>query len=438
VPASATIKSVAAGLAGVLNVTANTNVTKVLAAAHGDRIELQSFDITKTGSQVPISVSSSIGTAGALTTFIGASGTNCLDSTAHGTLQTLTLPQSLPGGFQITGTPVSGSSITATITKTNGTQVGVTATYVAGSATTLFQIAQQLLNSINANPNLTGADGVNGQDLVNTSQATPQVQFNLYANSPGWSAAEVQVSLSVAGFTFSPVGQVRLDGNVNDLHPRAHLYVTAGAPNLPVTFGFNTTTQMDGFHTLTAVAYEGSHVRTQGRATQTVQIQNSSLAATFTTLVGGSNTALEATLQFSVAANTGSISKIELFSTGGSLDSVSSQSSAIFAVGCTNLGIGLHPFYAVVTASTGKQYRTETKWIRIVGADSPFAVAIGSPPPTLIWAASAGRSYDILSTTGLTNSYQTNASLTPSNSTAQWTDTNPPVPERLYRVRTSK
>jgi hypothetical protein len=97
----------------------------------------------------------------------------------------------------------------------------------------------------------------------------------------------------------------------------------------------------------------------------------------------------------------------------------------------------LHPFYAVVTASSGVQYRTETKWIRIIGADAPFPVSLTAPPPALWWPATAGRSYDVLSTTNTANVMQVTASLIPSNSTAAWADTNPPVPQRFYRVRTS-
>ncbi len=131
--------------------------------------------------------------------------------------------------------------------------------------------------------------------------------------------------------------------------------------NLPLAFAFGTATQPDGFHELTAVAYEGSHVRTQRRVAQAVRIQNTPLSAVFTTLVGDTNTALEATLQFSVVANTNGVTKIELFSTGGSLAVVTNQSSAVFAVAGTTLGAGLHPFYAVVTAGGGQQYRIAPK-----------------------------------------------------------------------------
>ena len=221
------------------------------------------------------------------------------------------------------------------------------------------------------------------------------------------------------------------------MQPRNHLYLTAGATNLPLNFAFNTTTQADGYHELTAVAYEGSHVRTQKRIAQTVRVQNSSLAAAFTTLLGDTNTALEATLQFSVVANTNNISKIELFSTGGLLTSVLNQSNAVFSIAGISLGPGLHPFYAVVTASSGKQYRTETKWVRLVGRDTLFAVSIAAPPPRLTWPAAAGRSYDILSATNVTNAFQASATVTPSNSAAQWTDTNSAAARRFYRVRTS-
>ena len=140
---------------------------------------------------------------------------------------------------------------------------------------------------------------------------------------------------SSADLSLFPSTAVKLDENLSDLQPRAQLYITAGVTNLPLTFAFNTTTQADGFHELTAVAYEGSHVRTQKRVAQDFQIQNSSLSAAFTVLVGDTNSAVEATLQFSVIANTNNISKIELFSTGASLGSVLNQSNAVFSVAGT-------------------------------------------------------------------------------------------------------
>jgi hypothetical protein len=302
---------------------------------------------------------------------------------------------------------------------------------------------QRLLDLVNTNasPSLQGADGLAGEDLVTDYPGTAppeQVEFNLRARSQGWDAAQIQVALSGSPtFVISPSGTNGLDDNLGDLEPRNHLYITAGVTNLPLTFACNTTTQADGYHGLTAVAYEGSHVRVQQRTDQTVRFLNSALSANFASLLGGSNTDLSATLQFSVAANTNNVSKIELFSTGGSLGSVTGQSSALFSVAGTNLGLGLHPFYALVIAGNGKQYRTDTKWIRLLGAEPPFKVSISATPATLGWPATVGRSYDVLSTTNLSNAFQLSAAVTPTNSAALWTDTNTGARQRFYRVRTS-
>jgi hypothetical protein len=155
-------------------------------------------------------------------------------------------------------------------------------------------------------------------------------------------------------------------------------------------------------------------------------------------LSGASNTLLGVPLVFSVAANTNAIARIELFSTGGSLASVTGQSNATFTVDSTNLGLGLHPFYALVAANSGKQYRTETKRVRLVNSpEAPFTLAITAPPPTLSWPATAGRGYDVLSATNVLSSFVVRASLTPTNSPAMWTETNAVVARRYYRVRTS-
>jgi uncharacterized protein (TIGR03790 family) len=419
IPANATIKSVASNLTVTLNLPAYTNVTKVMAFAHGDRIELQSFDTNKPGSHVSISISNTVGSAAGITTFVTASRTNFLDTIAWGILQ-----------FNIAGTVVPGDYLQLTATKTNGAQVTVLVTN-SSTNTTLNQFIQQLMNAINATNALQGSDGLVAEDL--TLDDVSGWDFNLRARGQGLYAAQIQASIQ-GTFTISPAGTLALNANLPDLQPRNQLYITAGVTNLPLTFAFNTVTQADGFHELTAVVYEGSHVRTQQRVAQTVRIKNTTLTAVFTTLVGDTNTALEATLVFSVIANN-TAAKIELFSTGGSLGTVSNQASSTFSVAATNLGVGLHPFYAVVTGSSAKQYRTATKWIRIIGAEPPFSVAVAAPPPRLAWPAIAGRLYDILSATSLATGFQIRGAVTPTNSAGQWTETNSLGPQRFYRVQ---
>jgi hypothetical protein len=246
----------------------------------------------------------------------------------------------------------------------------------------------------------------------------------------------VRVAISGSpAFTILDAGTNRLDENVSDLQPRNHLYLTAGVTNLSLTFSLDTTALADGSHELAAVVYEGSHVRTQARVTQNVRVQNTPLNASFTTLAGAANTVLDFTLLFSVAANTNTISTIELFTTGGSVGVVSNLSSATFTVVATNLGIGLHPFYAVVTRSDGKQYRTGTEWIRIGGPEPPFGLTMTVPPPTITWPATAGRLYQVLNATNITDTFQLYATVTPSNSPGLWIDTVTGVPQQFYRVR---
>jgi hypothetical protein len=369
-----------------------------------------------------LSVSNSIGAGSSLTTFISAARTNFLDTIAWGILP-----------ITIGGTVVPGDYLQLTTTKTTGAVVSVSVTNTA-TGVTLSQFIQTFMNAINATASLQGSDGLVSEDL--TQADATSWTFNLRALSVGLAAAQIQGAV-LGTFTISPIGSQALTNNLSDLQPRNHLFITTGQTNLPITYAFNTTALADGFHELTAVAYEGSSVHTQQRAIQTVRIQNTSLSATFTTLFGGTNTAIEAILQFSIVASTNAISKIELFSTGGSLTNVTGQSSVTFSVPGSSLGIGLHPFYAIVTATTGKQYRTETKWIRLVGTDSPFVVAMAAHPPALAWPASAGRSYDILSATNLTNAFQLRTTLVPSNSAAYWQETNATAPQRFYRVRTS-
>ena len=424
IPANASIKSVASNLTVRLNGASYTNATKLRAAAYGDRIELQLFDLAQLGSQVPVVVSNSAGPASLLTTFVQASGGSLLDSAALG-IRAVT----------IGGTVVLADFLQLDVTKTNGATVSVSVTNT-NTGVTLAQFVQQFVNAINADPNLQNDDGLIAEDFISDPDLPATMDFNLRPRGQGIKAAQIQVLVS-GSFLITPVGTQTLDENLTDLQPRAHLYVTAGLTNLPVTFGFNTTALADGFHELSAVAYEGSHVRTQKRVSQFIRITNTPLAATFNCLLCDTNTALEATLQFLVTANTNTISRIELFSTGGSWGVVSNSASATFSLAATNLGLGLHPFYAIVTRNDGRQYRTETKWIRLLGDEPPFALRIAGSAPTVSWLATAGRRYEILSAVNVTNAFTVRDAITPTNSPAQWSETNNASNSRFYRVRSA-
>ncbi|MSU59169.1 MAG: TIGR03790 family protein [Pedosphaera sp.] len=440
IPTSATLQLVASNLAVRLNGTSYTNATKVHAAAHGDRVELRSFDLTRAGDDTTLAVSNHIGSATLLTTAAGATRSNFLDHVASGnhhyliTNSQLTLP--------------AGDFLKCVVIKTNGTVVTVTSTNQTPGEK-LNNFARLFFAAINTNAQLATADGFSVENIamnedepywsfIYSFSNDRSGEFDLRARSAGWPESQIQVALTGSpGFTILDAGTNRLDENVADLQPRNHLYVAAGLTNLAFTFALNTTTNVDGYHELTAVAYEGSHVRTQKRVSQSVRIANSPLSATLTCLLCDTNTALEATLQFLVTANTNTISRIELFSTGGSWGVVSNLQSAPFSIAATNLGLGLHPFYAVVMRTDGKQYRTGTKWIRLLGTEAPFLVNIAAGAPTLSWPATAGRRYEILSATNVTNTLTLRDAVTPTNSPGWWSETNTSAAERIYRVRSA-
>jgi len=306
--------------------------------------------------EIQATASSAIGNAGQLSTFLTASRPAFLESGALG----------MQGYSERSNSVPANSWMKFIFTKTNGqiAVVGVTNQSPDNSGA----LASQLYSAINSNPALQGSDGVVAGDYeVNQYGTFNFTSFNLYARSPGYQAAAIQVIPTVSSFkvpSFSTTGST-LTQNLSDLEPRNHLYVTAGAASLALTFPLDTSALADGYHDLTAVAYEGSNVRTQTKATVTVIVKNSSLSAVLTLLDLTNQAPVQGTYHVQVAANTNMVSLITLFSTGGVLDSATNVSTAIFQVNGTDLWAGRHPFYAVVETSDGLKYRTATQWIRL-------------------------------------------------------------------------
>ncbi|MGD0816311.1 MAG: TIGR03790 family protein [Verrucomicrobiota bacterium] len=422
VPAHATLASVAAGLADVLN--SGSNSALVSATVYGDRIELQSMNPALPGASVTLSANTTHGDA-LPATFLTPALPTFLDTIATGYHNLL-----------VSNPPTVGDWLQLEVEETNGNKVTLSVTN-ANSGATIGQFLQKLFDDVNSTPALQLSNGVYAGDFDDESPSG-YADFNLYAQSPGWAAAAIQVTLNASSdLEFMAPATSQLQDNLSDLEPRNHLYVTSGALSLPVNSTLDTTQLQDGYHELTAVAYEGTSVRTQTQVSRQVRVQNSGLSASLNTLVGGSNTDVGATLQFSVTVNTNNIKAIQLFSTGGLLGVVSNQAPAYFSVAGANLGIGLHPFYAVVTGNANNQYRTATTWIELIGPEPEFTISASYPPLTLYWSCTAGRAYNVLMATNILGPFQTAASLTPSNSAGVWIDTNGYAAERFYRVEAS-
>ena len=304
--------------------------------------------------EIQTSTANAIGNANSLSTFLTASRYSFQASAAFG----------MQGYMVISNMPSTNAWIRFTFTKTNGQTVVVAVTNQSGGNSGM--LAGQICAAINTNSALQGADGVVADDYVVNPSGT--ITFNLYARSPGYQAAAIQVAPKVYQQVFMSTPQGTLTQNLSDLQPRNHLYVTAGAASMALTFPLDTTTLADGYHELTAVAYEGSSVRTETAVTAPVVVQNTFLSATLALLDLTNQAPVQGTYHIQVTANTNTVSLITLFSTGGALSMATNVSTAIFQVNGTNLWDGLHPFYAVVQTSDGLTYRTQTQCVRLVSA----------------------------------------------------------------------
>ena len=369
VPANATLATVASNINTLINQPANTNMTHVASSVYGDRLELQAniatrpaapsaLRVGRTTSQPTNAVfqyltSNSAGTGGALTAFLTAKRDLFLNSPICGYR-----------GCSMNGMPSVGSWVQATVTKTKGAIVQLAYTNLTSTATPL-DLATQLVALVNASPDLQGPDGAVAE--LATLGSFSAGSFILRARTLGYPSAMLRVYLSASSdLTVSPTTDGPLLDNLSDLLPRDHLYVTAGATNLNLNFRINTTLLADGYHELTAVAYEGSHVRTQTRTTLPVVVQNSSLSATQTLLDLPDPSPSQGTYHIQVNAGTNAVSAIRLFSTGGQLNVISNQASVTFTVNGTFLGPGLQPFYAIVESPSGANYRTQPAWVRLL------------------------------------------------------------------------
>jgi len=365
-----TLASAAEGLANELNL--QTNVTQVVAYPVGDRVELLSQAIYVPGSNVTVSASASLGTAARLTTSLSTPRSTFLDTVATGYHY-----------ISIQNNPVAGDWLQLTVIKTNGVVVTVAVTNTV-SGTSLSTLVQNLINVINTTPALETPDGLVTEDFISGSPA----QFFLYARTPGCAAAQMLATLdSSADLVQGQPGTFPLVDNLSDLVPRNHLYLGSGTNVLTVNYGLDTTQLADGWHQLTAVAHEGTSVATQTRVTETVLVQNTTLSATLSTLPAGADASLIQPLQFTVTANSPDIALIQLFSTGGQVAAVTNQAATTFTLTATNLGLGLHPFYVLLTDQAGHRYQTQTVSYRILPVNNHPAT------PAVVWMNPAPIAY---------------------------------------------
>ncbi|WP_205881046.1 TIGR03790 family protein [Limisphaera ngatamarikiensis] len=426
VSAGSTLADVAAGLAAEINRSEHTNQTGVIAEAIGDRLLLRSVVPGRAGVEVPVSVATSAGAASERTLFAHVARPYFVDSTAQGYRVFRVRNLAGPGHAQGLTLTVTGPSGQVTVSVQN-----LLSTNTAG-------LVAALVAAVNEHPDLQGPDGVRAEDYDGNSDGSA-AEFALRARSPGWAAAAaLSASLSVTGAaTVEPAGTQTLEENLEDLQPRNHLYLAAGVTNLALTFAWDTTREADGWHECTAVAYEGTHVATQGHLRRTFRVVNTGRTAALTPWNAGPLTKLGSTLRWRVTVEPGPAARVELHTTGGAWAAETNVTTALFEVPGPDLGEGLHPFFAVVTWPDGVQYRTETHWVRLIPDNAPagpLRLEMEGPPWRLRWPVVVGRTYTVWSTDDLGLPFQARGTWVATNSPMEWIEPAPHAGARFYRV----
>lgn len=419
IPAGATVTSAAEGLAAALN--QQQSLSGVQAKPIGDRLLLTGLDPARTGVSLPLSATSSAGSAAGLTTWVRAPRNTFMDSPARGQVTA-----------SVSNTPAIGDWIQLLITKTNGSVVTLSVTNTSPQGTAV-SMAETLTNQILSSSELQLSDGITVGDFYAPDNYS--AYFLLQARTSGWPAAQIHASLSGSpGLVLSPTTAQTFEENQSDLQPRNHLYVSSGLPLLSFAFPFDSTQVEDGYHELTAVAIEGTSVSTQTRFSRRVRVQNGNLTATIA--CQATNLATTDMLwTIGISANQSDISKIELFSTGGLIGVASNVSAFNFAVPSAFLGVGLHPFYARATDSLGNSYRTETIRVRLILPIPPFSLTINPQATELSWSATPGLRYQVMSSSSLTDPFQVIAGAIATNSFIQFPLTNGGGSQTFYRVQ---
>jgi hypothetical protein len=265
--------------------------------------------------------------------------------------------------WRLGGITDSATWLRLDVTKTNGQTASFAVTNTAGLGT-VSEVVADFFSRIQSAPGLAGTDGLAAQSL--DVQAPGDVLMTLAARAVGYAASGVRARLtSSADLFITPAGEQVLRDNLNDLEPRNHILVRAGVTNFDLTFPIDTRLLADGWHELTLVGYEGSHARTQTRVSLPVQVRNTALNGWLTIPSHDATGPVQDTLTVQVTASGASVERIRLFSTGGELAVVANQSSATFPVVGASLGIGNHPFWAVIEASGSQRFRTDVRWLQL-------------------------------------------------------------------------
>jgi uncharacterized protein (TIGR03790 family) len=426
----ASLSDITTNLAAEVNRPEVTNLTKVVAAARGDRVELKSLDLSRSAAEINLQAGIT-STAESSSTFLHA--TEFLDAPVHAVRS-----------YAVTNMPAAGDYLRLRVKLPAGETVVISSTNETGNLK-LADLVKNLVQAFNGDAVLSKPEGLVIED-INMHEDYPyneyvygtndhSGEFNVRARSLGALRSQAEIELSGSGaLEVKPSGNKHLDENIEDLRPRAHLYLAHGTTNVDITFPLDTRELADGYHTLEVVGYEGTHVQTQTRLAADVMVRNTGLEATLEIAGGATHVALDSEIPFRVIANGTNIASIELLGNGGVLAVVEGASEARLSLpAATLLGAGSHRFQARVIARDGGQFVTAPQTVLIDGAQPQYEIAIGPPRVTLEWPAVFGRTYQVFGGLEPWSASNLITSITATNGWISWRDTNM-VPKRFYRV----
>lgn len=347
VSANDTIHDVAAGLANSINFAPPIPYT---ATARGDRVEIVQDTLGVEGISLGFSATAEIGSGNELSIHAHAAGDHFLETTAS-YLKTL----------RIEGTAADNDLIRVVVERLDGAIF--TNEVVASGASSATNMMVQLMDTINADTNLQVCTGVEMRQYARSGTNRAQAAFIARTNS--WMGYKPDITVEIFS---SGLSEATGSGRTNDdvMGARATLFLSAGRTNLTAFYELDTTLLPDGPHTLRAVAYCGSALRTQGHALLPFAVNNHGGTNAVTIPDQQENIALSSPQTTTVhVAYSGTITAMQFFVQGRLIDESDGEGPWTFEWDPAAYGAGLIELYAVAFADDGAVIQGPATTVRV-------------------------------------------------------------------------
>ncbi len=323
----------------------------VTAHAVPDRLELVQDQLGARGTGITYSVT--------------AAGSNLTVSAEAANL--VEMPYPARQEISLSGTPEPGDSLSLSITPLGGGPiVSHIVSQQAGDG--LDDLFIRLQNAVNLDANLQTSAGciMKYRKLYkNASQVVVAVEAFLVARTNGWEGynlqADYQVNSNPTSGMEGPDYQGSFSSNEGVMSARGTVFLSMGRSNLVGMVQLDTTTLPDGPHTLRAVAYDGSAVRTQGLSQQVpFVVSNHTLRCSLSTPGDGTAFLVGQDVRWEALATggAGAVTSVEFF-VEGKLDSAVSGAPFTNVFSTTGYGVGAMGIQALAHNDAGESVLSE-------------------------------------------------------------------------------